>query len=172
MQNNDTPRRRAAQERDFLDAARLSGKAISLDLLLPLEWPLPPGRYSEVMSFDLMYNPTAAQRRADSRLVSRNPGLLWTPGESEAAKYGAPWPEDDAPLRAHVGRYLLHIRGKWSVHVWGERHKALPFTAFLAGYVGNRLNIGECYWSDKPAAQLLRRATSQTRFLATKGRRK
>jgi hypothetical protein len=68
---------------------------------------------------------------------------------------------------ARVGRYLLHVRGKWSYQVWEARHKALSFTEFLAGYVGNRLGIG-CWLSDGPAAQLLRLATGQPRFLPTK----
>jgi hypothetical protein len=124
---------------------------------------LPPGNYC-----DTLYLPTAAQRRADEWLIFRNPGLLSTAVECEDAKYCAPWPNDDAPLREHVGRYLLHIRGKWSVHVWGARHKALTFREYLARYVGDRLGIGKCHLSDGPAAQLLRLATGQPRFLPTK----
>ena len=156
---------------DFLDAALLSGKHVSLDVLLPLEWRLPPGNYRDPCPLDLLYPPTAAQRRADEQLVFRNPGLLSTAAECEGAKYRVPWPKDDAPLREHVGRYLLHVRGKWSRHVWGARQQAPTFTEFLADYVGDRLGIGKCYLSDGPAAQLLRRATGQPRFLPAKMRR-
>ena len=173
MRDDLKPRRAAAQQYDFLDAALLSGKRISRDVLLPLEWGLPPGNYRDPCPFDLLYPPTAAQRRADEQLVFRNPGLLSTAAECEDAKYRAPWPKDDAPLREHVGRYLLHVRGKWSRHVWGERQQALTFKEYLAGYVGDRLGIGECYLSDEPAAQLLRLATGQPRLLPAKtGKRK
>jgi hypothetical protein len=166
MQNAFTARA-GADQASFLDAALLSGKRISLDALLPLEWGLPPGNYRDPCLLDLLYPPTAAQRRADEQLIFRNPGLLSTAAECEAAKYLAPWPKDDAPLHEHVGRFLLHIRGKWSRHVWGARHKALTFREYLAGYVGDRLGIG-CYLSDEPAAQLLRLATGQPRFLPAK----
>ena len=170
MHDDLKPRTRADQA-SFLDAALRSGKRISLDVLLPLEWS--PGNYRDPRPGDPFYPPTAAQRRADEQLIFRNPGLLVTAAECEAAKYRAPWPKDDAPLREHVGRYLLHVRGKWSRHVWGARHKALTFREYLAGYVGDRLGIGECFGSDEPAAQLLRIATGQPRFLPTKiGRRK
>jgi hypothetical protein len=173
LQNGPSARTRADQA-SFLDAALRSGKRISLDVLLPLEWRLPPGNYRNTCPLDLLYPPTAAQRRADEQLIFRNPGLLSTAEECEAAKYRAPWPKDDAPLREHVGRYLLHVRGKWSRVVWSERHKAPTFREFLADYVGDRLDppIG-CYLSNEPAAQLLRLATGQPRFLPAKiGRRK
>jgi hypothetical protein len=171
VQNAPTARTRADQA-SFLAAALRSGKRIFLNALLPLEWELPPGNYRDPRPGDPFYLPTAAQRRADELLVFRNPSLLSTAAECEAAKYRAPWPNDDAPLREHVGRFLLHVRGKWSRYVWGERHKALSFEKFLAAYVGDRLGIG-CYLSNEPAAQLLRLATGQPRFLPAKtGRRK
>jgi hypothetical protein len=153
---------------DFLDAALLSGKRISLDVLLPLEWRVPPGNYRGPRPGDPFFLPPAAQRHADEQRLFRNPGLLSTAAECESAKYLAPWSKDDAPLREHVGRYLLHVRGKWSRHVWGERQQALSFREYLARYVGDRLGIGECYLSDEPAAQLLRLATGQPRFLPAK----
>src|SRR5262245_10258250 len=119
MHDDLKPRRAAAQLYDFLDAALRSGKRIYFDVLLPLEW---PGNYRDPRPGDPFYLPTAAQRRADEQLIFRNPGLLVTAAECEGAKYLAPWPKDDAPLHEHVGRYLLHVRGKWSRHVWGARH--------------------------------------------------
>jgi hypothetical protein len=154
--------RAGADQASFLDAALRSGKRISLDVLLPLEWKLPPGNDRDPRPGDPFYLPTAAQRRADGLLFLRNPGLLVTAAECEAAKYEAPWPNDDAPLREHVGRYLLHVRGKWSYHVWGERQQALTFKKYLADYVGDRLGIG-CYLAGEPAAQLLRLATGRAR---------
>jgi hypothetical protein len=181
MHDGLKPRRAAAQQHDFLGAALRSGKRISLDRLLPLEWRLPPDHDHDrdPRPGDPFYLPTAAQWRAgelrraaaqwraDELLVFRTPGLLVTAAACEDAKYGAPWPNDDAPLREHVGRYLLHIRGKWSRIVWGARHKAPTFREFLADYVGDRLGIG-CYLSNEPAAQLLRLATGQPRFLPAK----
>ena len=184
MQNTSTALTRANQV-SFLDVALRSGKRIYLDVLRPLELRLPPDTDRNPRPGDPFYRPTAAQlgadeqlgaaaqRRADAQLgadeqlVFRNPGLLSTATECEAAKYHAPWPNDDAPLHEHVGRYLLHVRGKWSRHVWGARHKAPTFKDYLAGYVGDRLGIG-CYLSDEPAAQLLRLATGQPRFLPAK----
>jgi hypothetical protein len=184
MHDGLKPRRAAAQQHDFLSAALRSGKRISLDALLPLEWRLPllddeEPDYRTPRPGDPFCRPAAAQRRADEWLIARNPGLLSTTEACEGAKYdGAPWPNDDAPLREHVGRYLLHIRGKWSYYVWIERHKEPSFTEFLAEYVGDRLGI-ECYLANGPAAQLLRLAngpaaqllrlaTGQPRFLPTK----
>jgi hypothetical protein len=172
MHDGLKPRRAAAQQYDFLDVALRSGKRIYLERLLPLEWRLPPGDYRDTCPLNLLYPPTAAQRRADEWLIFRNLALLTTRAECETAKYCAPWPPDDVPLHEHVGRYLLHVRGKWSGHVWSERQHALPFEEYLAKYVGDLLGIG-CYLAGEPAAQLLRLATGQPRFLSTKtGQRK
>jgi hypothetical protein len=166
LSEGSTARTRANQA-SFLDAALRSGKRISLRLLLPLEWELPPGNDRDPRPGDPFYATAAAQLGADEQLIFRNPGLLSTAAECEDAKYQAPWPSGDAPLHEHVGRYLLHVRGKWSYHVWGKRQQALTFNEYLAGYVGDRLGIG-CYLSDEPAAQLLRLATGQPRFLPAK----
>jgi hypothetical protein len=159
-----------ANQINFLDAALRSGRHISLDVLLPLEWELPPPDADDDDD-----GPWSDGRLtfAGRLLMRHNPGLLSTAAEMERAKYGAAWPSDDAPLHEHVGRYLLHIRGKWGYFVWSKRQQAPTFTKFLADYVGDRLDppIG-CYLANEPAAQLLRLATGQPRFLATKTTRR
>jgi hypothetical protein len=170
VQDTFTRRRAAAQQQDFLDAALRSGKRVSLDVLLPLEWRWWRQLGDPCPLDQLRGRRRDAQWRADAQLIARNPCLLSTAEECEGAKYQVPWPADDAPVAEHVGRFLLHIRGKWSYHVWGERQRALPFEQYIADYVGDRLGIGKCYLSDGPAAQLLRLATGQPRFLPTKNR--
>src|SRR5262245_348422 len=91
MLPDGTTARTRADQASFLDAALRSGKRISLDVLLPLEWS--PGNYRDPRPGDPFYLPTAAQRRADEQLIFRNPCLLVTAAKCEAAKYLAPWPQ-------------------------------------------------------------------------------
>jgi hypothetical protein len=143
MHYDNKPRRRTAQMYDFLDAARRAGKPLSLPVLLPLERKF------------------------------HGPAPLWTKREMEAGKYALPggwnsvsWPSSDALLGEHIGRFLLHVRREWTIHVWRMRHKAFSFEEFLAQYVGGRLNIDERL--DDPSAQTLRLATGQPQHLPIK----
>jgi hypothetical protein len=145
MRYDDIPRRQTAQVYDFREAELRAGKPLSLKVLLPLE----------------------------EKFNGRTP--LWTRQEMEAGKYASPegahtvaWPASDALLSEQIGRFLLHVREKWTVHVWCLWHKAFSFEEFLTRYVGDRLNSGEQCRLDEPAAQLLRLATGQPRSLPKK----
>ena len=172
MPTDFTTRGGAKQPRDFLDAALRADKSVSLDVLLPLAQQMPPGDYPDSIDF----KPTLAQRRRLAVLEFYHPLLLWTARACEVAKYEAPWPDNSAPLSDHVGRYLLHIRGKWSVTTWGTFHmrrrklsprEMMRYEAYVADYVNDQLGIG-AYRSDSEAPQLLRRACGLPSFLPTK----
>ena len=169
-----------AQPIDYLEAGLLAGRAPKLATLLPLEWPSPPSR-----SFDEQLGPCtdiygtprqiAKLRDRDARYESRYPGLITDRCAAEAAKYTSPWPDEDAPLAAHVGRRLLHIRGIWSRKApWDIRRPHPQFVNYVPQYVGGETSGGIYFCGERQelALQILRLSCGLPRFLPAKAVRK
>jgi hypothetical protein len=176
MQYNDTARRDSVQPEDFLEAMLFAGRAPRLQELLALEWPSPASRpVDDLILLPQILTPRELARcRADfARLEFRYSGVIIDWHAAEEAKYGVRWPDEGAPLSEIVGRYLLHIRGKWSRVVLGAG-RAPQFNDYIGEYVGGE-NVpgycGRCYHRGGGydlAPQILRLACGLPRFLPTR----
>ena len=168
MPMKNSPSAANAQPQDFLAAQLAQGQAPRLSTLLKLEPAAPPPDREFDERFLCLSTPREIEkiRRDAARDEWRFPGLILSWSAAEAAKYRAKWPPEDALLAQHVGRYLLHIRGKWSVEA---RAANMRFEQYILEYVAGRRPGGYYQPGGRYdlAWQIIRIATGLPRFPAT-----